>query len=82
MAVDCWSPTCPPCLRIKPEFEKLASKFPDIKFLAVNTSTAPALSMYFKITAIPHFYFYMRGDYYSDFKGANLPLLEQTIFQM
>ena len=24
VAVDCWSPTCPPCMRIKPEFEKLA----------------------------------------------------------
>jgi len=37
--VDFWSPTCPPCMRIKPTFENAAKSNdnPNLVFVAVNT---------------------------------------------
>jgi thiol-disulfide isomerase/thioredoxin len=40
LIVDFWSPTCPPCMRIKPIFESAAkaNENPNLVFAAVNTS--------------------------------------------
>jgi thiol-disulfide isomerase/thioredoxin len=39
LIVDFWSPSCPPCLRIKPTFESAAkaNENPNLVFAAVNT---------------------------------------------
>jgi thiol-disulfide isomerase/thioredoxin len=39
LAVDFWSATCPPCMRIKPIFESLSSsnQNENLIFAAVNT---------------------------------------------
>ena len=43
---------------------------------------APALSTTLGITAIPQFFFYLRGERFGEFKGANQAMLEQNIFQL
>ena len=33
LAADFWAPWCPFCIRLKPLFESIASKYPDIQFV-------------------------------------------------
>lgn len=42
LIVDFWSPSCPPCMRIKPTFENAAkaNENPNLIFVAVNTQVA------------------------------------------
>ena len=35
--------------------------------------------MHFRVTGIPQFYFFVEGQKHSEFKGANVPLLQATI---
>ena len=73
LAVDFWSPSCPPCMRIKPFFENLAktNENENVVFCAVNTMQCRDCAAAHKITAIPHFKFFLGGSEYTDFKGAN-----------
>ena len=51
--LDFWSPTCGPCLRFAPIFEKVSDEHPDIVFGKINTSEQPALAQTFGIRSIP-----------------------------
>ena len=63
LAVDFWSPQCPPCMRIKPVFEGYAKSNDNenLKFAAVNTTQARDCCQAFGITSIPQFFFYVAG---------------------
>jgi thiol-disulfide isomerase/thioredoxin len=37
IAFHFWSPTCAPCVALKPAIEDLKEEFPDVQWLSVNT---------------------------------------------
>ncbi|MGH9927282.1 MAG: thioredoxin family protein, partial [Nitrososphaeraceae archaeon] len=44
VAADFWAPWCPYCIRLKPIFESIASKYPDIRFVKVNVDEQQELA--------------------------------------
>jgi len=51
--VDFWAPWCGPCRGFAPIFEAAAAKYPDVKFVKVNTDEQQALAAAFQIRSIP-----------------------------
>lgn len=82
--IDFWSPTCPPCMRIKPTFEAAAkaNDNPNLVFVAVNTSEARDCAMAFQVNAIPNFIAFNNGQQVKNFKGANEQQLFATIAEL
>ena len=75
LIVDFWSPTCPPCMRIKPTFEGLAkaNENPNLVFASVNTSVVRDAPTHFKVTGIPNFIAFHNSAVFKNFKGADEP---------
>lgn len=53
LAADFWAPRCPYCIRLKPIFESIASKYPDIRFVKVNVDEQQELASRYGIRGIP-----------------------------
>ena len=53
LAADFWAPWCPFCMRLKPLFESIASKYPDIQFVKVNVEEQQGLATRYSIRGIP-----------------------------
>jgi thioredoxin 1 len=53
VAADFWAPWCPYCIRLKPIFESIASKYPDIRFVKVNVDEQQELITRYGIRGIP-----------------------------
>jgi thioredoxin 1 len=53
LAADFWAPWCPFCMRLKPLFESIASKYPDIQFVKVNVEEQQGLAARYGIRGIP-----------------------------
>ena len=53
VAADFWAPWCPFCMRLKPIFESIASKYPDIRFVKVNVEEQQGLAARYGIRGIP-----------------------------
>ncbi|MDO5098763.1 MAG: thioredoxin family protein [Corynebacterium sp.] len=51
--VDCWSPTCRPCMQFMPVFEKAAENHPDATFAKLNTAEQMELGAALQIMAVP-----------------------------
>ena len=51
--VDFWAPWCGPCRGFAPIFEAAAAKYPDVKFVKVNTDEQQELAAAFQIRSIP-----------------------------
>ncbi|MFA4843375.1 MAG: thioredoxin [Candidatus Margulisiibacteriota bacterium] len=51
--VDFWAPWCGPCLKMAPVFEKLAAKYPQIKFRKVNTTEHMQKAGQYGVSGIP-----------------------------
>lgn len=62
--IDFWSPTCGPCKAMAPAFEALSQELADepIRFIRINTATAPKLSQPFKIHSVPTLLFVHNGE--------------------
>jgi thioredoxin 1 len=61
VAADFWAPWCPFCLRLKPIFESIASKYPDIIFVKVNVDEQQELASRYGIQGIPVIKFFCEG---------------------
>jgi thioredoxin 1 len=54
--VDFWAPWCGPCRTMNPVLDKMAHKFPQIRFVKVNVDELPELANHFGVTGIPNFW--------------------------
>lgn len=59
--VDFWAPWCGPCLIMAPVLEKMAKKYPNIKFCKVNTTQNMKKAGELGITGIPCVVVYSDG---------------------
>jgi thioredoxin-like negative regulator of GroEL len=84
LIVDFWSPSCPPCMRIKPTFEAAAkaNENPNLIFVACNTKVARDCAQAFGVSAIPNFIAFFNGKQFKNFKGANEGVLYSTIAEL
>lgn len=82
--VDFWGEGCPPCQKIKPTFAAAAkaNENENLIFCACKTADARDAAMHFGINAIPNFIAFHNGKQFKNFKGANEPLLFQTIAEL
>ena len=83
VAADFWAPWCPYCMRLKPIFESIASKFPDIEFVKLNVDEQEGLASRYGIWGIPVIKFFCEGKEVGEIVG-NVPQqeLEKKISQI
>jgi thioredoxin 1 len=61
VAADFWAPWCPFCMRLKPIFESISSKYPDTRFVKVNVDEQGGLASRYDIRGIPVIKFFCEG---------------------
>ena len=61
VAADFWAPWCPFCMRLKPIFESISIKYPDIRFVKVNVDGQGGLASRYDIRGIPVIKFFCEG---------------------
>ena len=61
VAADFWAPWCPYCMRLKPIFESISSKYADIRFVKVNVDEQQGLATRYGIRGIPVIKFFCEG---------------------
>jgi thioredoxin len=52
VAADFWATGCPYCMRLKPLFESIVSKYPDIRFVKVNVDEQQGLAARYSIRGL------------------------------
>ena len=61
VAADFWAPWCPYCMRLKPIFDSIASKYPNIRFVKINVDEQEGLASKYGIRGIPVIKFFCEG---------------------
>ena len=84
--VDFFSYTCPPCMKIKPFFERLAQTFqarcPGLKFVSVDTQIGRQIATSYQISSIPTFIGFLQGSQFQKFSGADTNKLEGLAYSL
>jgi thioredoxin 1 len=75
VAADFWAPWCPFCMRLKPIFESMASKFPEIRFVKINVDEHQELAAKHGIRGIPVIKFFCEEKEVGEIVGY-LPQVE------
>ncbi|KAG0300622.1 hypothetical protein BGZ98_009034 [Dissophora globulifera] len=74
------SATCPPCRVIMPIFDEIVvSKGSKIKGVKVDVGMAQAIGRAYEIRSTPTFMFFLRGEKFSQFSGADQAELRSSI---
>ncbi|KAF9354804.1 hypothetical protein BGX26_007351 [Mortierella sp. AD094] len=74
------SATCPPCRIIMPIFDELVlAKGQQIKGVKVDVGMAQAIGRAYEIRSTPTFAFFLRGEKFSQFSGADQAELRSSI---
>ena len=75
VAADFWAPWCPYCMRLKPIFESIASKYPEIRFVKINVDEQQELASRYGIRGIPIIKFFCEEKEVGEIVGY-LPQVE------
>ena len=79
VAVDFSNPGCPPCRAIKPWWDSLPSKYPNVVFCQLECSECPETASRHGIRATPTFIFFKRSSEIARIVGANKAQILETI---
>ena len=79
VAIDFGATWCPPCRRIKPFFESLPSKYPDVIFVSVDVDELQMHPLLAGVSSVPTFKFFVSMNLLSTFSGALESQITSTI---
>ena len=79
VVVDCYADWCGPCKAIAPHFAALAYKYPNIKFLKVDTDKLKEVSERYQVASIPTFIAFNDGKIAGRISGANPAGIDQLV---
>ena len=77
--IDFFATWCGPCIKIKPEFERLSQKYPNCTFYQVDVDDSPDISTYCNINCMPTFQYYHKGLLVDESSGADINIVTQKI---
>jgi len=70
---------CPPCKAIKPIYEEMSDKYPNIAFGKVDVDENSNTALDFEVNAVPTFVLFDKDDIVAKFPGADAAKLEQQV---
>lgn len=62
VVVDFWSQSCPPCRKLLPNIQAVATKRNDVVIVKINVSSNSMLAQKYGVTAIPTLLFFKNGS--------------------
>lgn len=81
VVVDYFATWCGPCRNIAPFVEELSRKYPQVKFLKVDSDKVQDVCSERRISSLPTFQFFVKGDQVDEMKGADAATLESKVNQ-
>ena len=81
VVVDYFATWCGPCKQIAPFLEELSRKYPNVKFLKVDSDKVQEVCSERRISSLPTFQFFVKGNQVDEIKGADKNALEAKIIQ-
>eukprot|EP00591_Stephanopyxis_turris_P002090 CAMPEP_0195524518 /NCGR_PEP_ID=MMETSP0794_2-20130614/24410_1 /TAXON_ID=515487 /ORGANISM="Stephanopyxis turris, Strain CCMP 815" /LENGTH=106 /DNA_ID=CAMNT_0040654761 /DNA_START=146 /DNA_END=466 /DNA_ORIENTATION=+ len=73
---------CPPCKAIKPIYDELSDKYPDVSFGKVDVDANADAAMEFEIRSVPTFALFNGDSPFEKFAGADSDKLEKSILKL
>ena len=81
VVVDFTATWCGPCKRIAPYYKELSEEFTNVVFLKVDVDDNRDTTEECKISSMPTFQFYQKGQKVHEFSGANRDQLRNVIVE-
>ena len=81
VVVDYFATWCGPCKQIAPFLEELSRKYPNVKFLKVDSDKVQEVTSERRISSLPTFQFFVKGNQVDEIKGADRNALEAKVIQ-
>lgn len=81
VVVDYFATWCGPCRNIAPFVEELSRKYPHVKFLKVDSDKVQEVCSERRISSLPTFQFFVKGNQVDEIKGADPAALEAKVNQ-
>lgn len=70
---------CGPCKQIKPDFDRIASTYPNVSFLSCDVDDYYNIAMENSIQNLPTFVFYKAGTILGGVLGPNMAAVEKAV---
>lgn len=84
LIIDVWAAWCGPCKRTTPVFEDMASKTsnPAVKFAKLDADNQRNAASELRITSLPTFVIFEKGQIKKRWSGADVPRLRKEITEL